>query len=309
MATPPTRDEDAWLAAAFQGLLPGPRVRLARGHDAAVLRHDRTDVALKVDCVVDGVDFVLAACGGAAAARKAVAVTISDLAAAGAVPRALLVSAILPRGIDWPVFEALADGLVRAAREFDADLVGGDTTVATAPLSLSIFATGDLLGPCAVSRAGARAGQILSVTGALGGSLLGRHLTFRPRLDASRALVARAIPSAMMDLSDGLSRDLPRLCAASGVGADVEASRIPIHPDVARTRDDRAALEHALDDGEDFELLVAHDPLREDVDRALRAEGVVLTRVGTLTPRAGEVRLVDERGARPLPRRGFDHFA
>ena len=88
MASPPPRDEDSWLRAAFARLVPGPRVRLGMGHDAAVLRHDRTDVVLKTDCVVDGVDFVLSECGPAAAARKAVAVTISDLAAVGAVPRA-----------------------------------------------------------------------------------------------------------------------------------------------------------------------------------------------------------------------------
>ena len=168
MAKPP-RDEDAWLRAAYAQLRSSPRVRLGIGHDAAVVRHDGTDVVLKTDAVTDGIDFVLAQCGPAAAARKAVAVTVSDLAAVGAVPRALLVSAILPRDIDWSMFEALAHGLIDAAEEFDCDLVGGDTTVADAPLTLSVFATGDLLGGGPVGRSGARAGQLISVTGPLGG--------------------------------------------------------------------------------------------------------------------------------------------
>lgn len=309
MASTPPRDEDAWLAEAFAGLLPGPRVRLGMGHDAAVLRHDGRDVALKTDAVVDGVDFLLDACGPAAAARKAVAVTMSDLAAVGAVPRAILVSAILPRGVAWTTFQALARGLVDAAAEFGADLVGGDTSVADAPLSLSVFATGDLLPGGPVGRGGARAGQVLSVTGPLGGSIFGRHLTFRPRFDASAALVSRGIPAAMMDLSDGLSRDLPRLCRASGVGADVDPAAIPVHEDVARHGDGRAPLEHALHDGEDFELLLAHDPLPPALDAQLRAAGVRLHPIGRVTATAGVVRLLGKDGPLPLVPGGFDHLA
>ncbi len=311
MATVPPadpRDEDSWLRAAFAPLRASPRVRLGIGHDAAVVRHDSTDVVVKTDAVVDGVDFVLAECGPRAAARKAVAVTVSDLAAVGAVPRALLVSAVLPRGIDWPTFEALALGFMDAAREFDADLVGGDTTVADAPLTLSVFATGDLSDGGPVGRSGARAGQVISVTGPLGGSILGRHLTFRPRLDASRALVSRRIPSAMMDLSDGLSRDLPRLCRASGVGADIDAVAIPIHPDVARMGDAKPPIDHALHDGEDFELLLIHDPVDPAVVDRLAAEGVRLVSIGITTSSTGVVRLMGPSGARPLPALGYDHF-
>jgi len=308
VSTPP-RDEDAWLAEAFARLVPGPRVRLGMGHDAAVFRHDGRDVVLKTDTVVDGVDFVLAACGPAAAARKAVAVTLSDLAAVGAVPRALVVSAILPRGVAWETFAGIARGLLAAAEEFGADLVGGDTSVADAPLSLAVFATGDLLDGGPVGRSGAKPGQVLSVTGPLGGSIFGRHLTFRPRLDASRALLARRIPSAMMDLSDGLSRDLPRLCRASGVGADVDPAALPIHDDVARHHDGRSALEHALHDGEDFELLLAHEPLRPGVEAELEALGVRLRRIGLVTASPGVVRLVGTGGPTPLVPRGFDHLA
>jgi thiamine-monophosphate kinase len=309
VATTPARNEDAWLAEAFARLVPGPRVRLGMGHDAAVLRHDGRDVVLKTDTVVDGVDFVLAACGPAAAARKAVAVTLSDLAAVGAVPRALLVSAILPRGVTFETFAAIARGLLAAAAEFGADLVGGDTSVADAPLSLSVFATGDLRDGGPVGRSGAKPGQVLSVTGPLGGSIFGRHLTFSPRFDASAALLARRVPSAMMDLSDGLSRDLPRICRASGVGADVDPAAIPIHDDVRRHRDGRSPLEHALHDGEDFELLLAHDPLPPSVEAELLALRVRLHAIGVVTATPGAVRLVHPDGPIPLVPQGFDHLA
>ena len=113
----PERSEDAWIRAVSAHFPPSPRVRAGIGHDAAVVSFDRTDVVLKVDTVVDGVDLRLAECGAIAAGRKAFAVTISDLAAVGATPRAAVVSVVLPRGAPFELFDGLARGLAAAAAE------------------------------------------------------------------------------------------------------------------------------------------------------------------------------------------------
>jgi thiamine-monophosphate kinase len=304
----PPRGEDAWIGAIARRFPQGPRVRVGIGHDAASLVLDDREVVLKVDTIVDGVDVVLAECGPRAAARKAIAVTVSDLAATGALPRACVVSAVLPRSIDFATFDALAQGFSDGAREAGCDVVGGDTSVADAPLVLTVAAVGEPGPHGLVTRAGARPGMRLSVTGPLGGSILGRHLTFTPRLAASQSLLAHGVPRAMMDLSDGLSVDLPRLCAMSGVGAVVDAERVPVHPDVRRMPPGASPLDHALHDGEDFELLLAHDPLSPALVAALEREGVTLHDVGEVTASVGDVVLRRGGDVVPLVPRGWDHL-
>lgn len=308
MPPEPPRSEDAWIEAVSRRFAAGPRVIVGLGHDAAVVRFDRPEVVLKTDTVIDGVDFRLAACGPAAAARKALAVTVSDLAAVAAVPRAAVVSVVLPRGTDFATFDGLAAGLGAAAAAFGVDVVGGDTSVADAPLTLTVALAGEPGPHGTPTRAGARPGMHLSVTGPLGGSLLGRHLTFEPRVAEALALAALGIPAAMMDLSDGLSVDLPRLAAASGVAAVLHADLLPVHGDVAALRDGRDPVAHALDDGEDFELLVAHRPLTDATRAALAARGVTLHRVGQVEAGAGVTLVRDGRRA-PLARGGYDHVA
>lgn len=304
----PARDEDAWIGAIARRFPAGPRVRVGLGHDAAVVAFDGRDVVLKTDTVIDGVDFRLAACGPRAAARKALAVTVSDLAAMAALPRACVVSAVLPRGVDFATFDALAAGFEDGARETGCEVVGGDTSVADAPLVLTVAAIGEPGPHGFVTRAGAQPGMELSVTGPLGGSILGRHLTFAPRVREAQVLASLGVPAAMMDLSDGLSTDLPRLAARSGVGAEVDAAALPVHADVLRLADGVAPWRHALDDGEDFELLVAHRPLAADVRAALAAAGVTLHRVGRVTEAADGVTLREGGRVAPLRRGGYDHL-
>jgi thiamine-monophosphate kinase len=305
---PESRDEDAWIAAATRRFHASPRVLVGPGHDAAVVAFDGRTVVLKTDTVVDGVDFRLREHGARAAGRKALAVTVSDLAAMAATPRACVVSAVLPRDVTFETFDAIAAGLADAAAETGCEVVGGDTTVADGPLVLTVCAVGEPGPHGVVRRSGARPGDALSVTGPLGGSILGRHLTFRPRVKEAAVLAAAGVPHAMMDLSDGLSTDLPRMCAMSGVGADVEAARVPVHPDAVAAGGPRTPLERALHDGEDFELLLAHAPLDAPALAALAAQGVTLHRVGTVTGAAGEVRLLVDGRAAPLPRGGYDHL-
>ena len=306
---PPDRSEDAWIAAVATHFRASPRVLAGIGHDAAVVRFDRAGVVLKIDTVIDGIDFVLASCGPEAAGRKALAVTVSDLAAVGATPRAAVVSVVLPRGAPFEIFDGLARGLAAGALEFGCDLVGGDTSVAEAPLVVTVALVGEPHAGGFVLRSGGAPGDTLSVTGPLGGSILGRHLTFSPRLAASRALMDRRVPHAMMDLSDGLLADLPRLAGQSGCGAEISAEAVPIHPDVARlATDGRSPLDHALGDGEDFELLLAHAPLDAATLADLSAAGVVLHAIGTLTSRGGTIDLLRSGVRTPWPVGGFDHL-
>ena len=302
------RSEDDWIRAIAERFPAGPRTQVGIGHDAAVVELDGRQVVLKTDVVIDGVDFRLSECGPEAAGRKALAVNVSDLAAMAALPRACVVGAVLPREAEFELFDGHAKGIAAAAAEFSFDGGGGDTSVSVRPLVLAIAAVGEP-GPHGVTtRAGARAGDALSVTGALGGSILSRHLTFVPRVREAQVLAARGIPHAMMDLSDGLSTDLPRMCAASRCGADLVAEWIPVHAAAHRAPTPGTPLERALNDGEDFELLVAHAPLSQGALAEIAREGVFLHRIGTVTGKEGAVRLLERGVARDLPPRGYDHL-
>jgi thiamine-monophosphate kinase len=158
-----------------------------------------------------------------------------------------------------------------AAGAVDTQIVGGDTGSWTGPTAVSVTVIGRSAGVTPVTRGGARVGDFLHVTGPLGGSIVGRHLTFTPRLSLGRQLGAGRVATAMIDLSDGLSRDLSHVCRASGVGAIVETSRVPIHDDARQLPGD--ALGHALHDGEDYELLFTSP--REQVDGATRIGRIV----------------------------------
>lgn len=232
-----------WATVGTQGdLCVGP------GDDAAVLA-DGTVIGL--DTIVEGVHFD----SGSPlelVARKALGACLSDLCAMGAEAHAVFVSAQLTPGCDG---KALARALAEWCRHFGVVLAGGDT-VATPPgsLALSVTAVGRCSGPPWL-RSGGQPGDLLVVTGPLGGSRVGRHLRVQPRQDVVALVREIGLDvHACLDLSDGLGTDLPRLCEASGSGALVVAENLPIHPDVAPGRDGVAA---ALGDGEDFELLLA----------------------------------------------------
>ena len=304
----PLEGEDAWLETIRPLVAGGGALQVGMGHDCAVVRVAGADVVVSTDVLVDGVHFRLEACGIEAAAGKALLVNLSDLAAAGARPRACEIGVVLPRGRAGSLMEGLARGLGEVARAYGCPVAGGDTNVAEGPLVLAVTVLGESGPAGCITRTGAKIGDRLSVTGPLGGSGFGRHLAFVPRLDAGRVLADHGIAHAMMDISDGLSRDVPRLCRASGVGARLEAASIPVHDDVARYDDGEDPLRHALDDGEDFELLVAHAPLTDE-DRALLAEaGVSLVEIGRVEDAPSGVTL--RRGSQVLPLEpgGYDHF-
>jgi len=267
------------------GLPVGP------GDDAAWLP-DGTIVC--IDTVVEGVHFAPGT-DADAVARKALGACLSDVCAMGATAEAVFVAAQLSPGCDGP---GLARGLNRWARHFGVILAGGDTVAThSGALALSVTATGRLPpGTEPWRRSGAEVGDHLVVTGALGGAPAGRHLSVTPRADVVSELRSHGAPvHAAMDLSDGLAVDLPRLLKASGVGAQIDASALPIHPDVPQ---DAERILAALTDGEDFELLLALDR------NAAVPSGATI--VGHVLP-AGLNLVAADGTCVPWPRTGFTH--
>jgi thiamine-monophosphate kinase len=234
---------------------PAPEVLAGSpGHDAAVLRRSAGREVHCADQTVEGVHFD-ARTAPVRVGRKAANRALSDLAATAARPRSLLVTlAVAPeREERW--LRQVIEGVAQAAGAAGAELVGGDLSHSAGPSVISVFAAGVLPGrrkPPGRDRA--RAGQRLVLTGPVGGSALGRHLRFQPRLELGRALY-RAGATALMDVSDGLAWDLFRLARASRVALELE--RVPLHRDARRAAraSGRSALDHGLHDGEDHELV------------------------------------------------------
>ncbi|MBX3463503.1 MAG: thiamine-phosphate kinase [Planctomycetes bacterium] len=232
------------------------RLPVGIGDDAAVVRNPTGSSVLCCDPVVEGVHFTAAA-PLHLVGRKAVNRNLSDLAAMGAVPDWLLVSLVLPRGLAAARRRQLLQGLRAAARQGRCQVVGGDVAVHDGPLVVTVTAIGHLAGR-ALTRAGARPGDTLHVTGPLGGAAAGHHLRFRPALREGAWLARHGAVHAAMDVSDGLLLDLATLLHASGgLGAELFADAVPIRT-AARRRargDHERALRAALGDGEDHVLL------------------------------------------------------
>ena len=269
-------------------------VAVPPGDDMAVLRIGGQRVLAAVDQVAEGVHVTMPPASPAQAGRKAVTRNLSDVAAMAAMPVAALAAASLPRDFGEARATALFDAMRETAEAFDCPLVGGDIAMWDQPLLLTVTVLAEPAGIEPVLRRGAQPGDGIHVTGALGGSLEAfpdgytHHLAFTPRLAAARALAGHAPtrPHAMIDVSDGLARDLSHLCRASGVDAVIRVADLPLsrgaHQAAARTG--WPAWRHALSDGEDYELLFAapSDAVVEQV------ADVTVTRIGTIMPRRAE---------------------
>ena len=291
------------LVAALLACLPasvrgGGEVIAGAGDDCAVVRFpdDGSLQLLKTDGGIDGAHYPPDApperVGWNALGRP-----LSDIAAMGGRPRHALITLALPGSATLAYARGIYTGLGRAAERFGVRIVGGETARSPAVAFISVALTG-VVGPThTVIRSGGKPGHLVYVTGRLGGSFAsGKHLDFVPRLQEARWLVARFPVSAMMDLSDGLSRDLPRLAAASGTGYQVDVKKLPVTPG--------CGIAQALGDGEDYELLFnVEPPVGAPLEREWRERWpeLELTRLGELASPALQAGL--EAGT------GFDHFA
>lgn len=282
------------------------RVITGIGDDAAVVTWpDPAHMIITTDMLLEGSCFLLES-GVRRIGRKAMSVNLSDIAAMAARPVAAVVSVGLPRAGGRALAEELYHGLREAADAFDTVIVGGDTNSWNGPLTINVTLIGAATERGVVHRSGAQPGDWLFVTGPLGGSILGHHLDFTPRVREALALHACADLHALTDISDGLARDLANITDESRCGAVLVAERIPIS-DAARTlagTDGRLPLDHALGDGEDFELIVAVSP--EDGARLLATQPVPLHHIGTCVPECGV--WIEEGGVRRvLPPLGYSH--
>ncbi len=277
------------------------------GDDAAVVAIDNTEIVFTTDLLVEGTHFDSSA-PPRLIGRKAIAVSLSDIAAMGSTPVCAVLSICLRRGCGDEFARELFTGAREIAGEFGLEIVGGDTASSDVCCSINVAAIGRPPEGGAVARGGAAEGDAVLVTGALGGSSLGRHLDFAPRVREAQKILSMARPSAMIDISDGLACDLDHILKESDVGAVILEDRIPVSDDaLSLSKDDgKSPLYHALHDGEDFELLMTVS--RNDADRILSAGldcGVSL--IGEITGGTG-LKIRDDSGTeRAVETAGYEH--
>ncbi|MGJ8672880.1 thiamine-phosphate kinase [Rubritalea sp.] len=264
------------------------------GDDCAVVQLENGELQLqKTDCVVEGVHYY----PDEQAERvgwKSMARVVSDMAAMGGTPHTMLVTLILRSNTELAWVESLYKGMQKCADAFQFSIVGGETSSApdASANMISIAGTGKVSKESLTLRSTAKPGDAIFVTGSLGGSLAGKHLDFTPRIKEAQWLALHCKPSAMMDLSDGLAKDLPRLAKLSNVGFLLEPENLPVNPE--------CSLQQALSDGEDYELLLTVP--NQQVEHLLSLwplERAPLSRIGVIQERSEKNSTLDG---------GWDHF-
>lgn len=329
----PQSGEDRLIARYFRPLASHPGA-FGLADDAAIITPPPgCDVVLKTDAVVGGVHF-FADDPPDLIAKKALRVNLSDLAAKGASPAGFLLSLALPGSVDASWLEAFARGLGEDAEAYGCPLMGGDTDHTSGPLTVAIAAFGTLPTGSMVRRSGAQVGERVVVTGTIGDAalglclrrdpqtaarwrldpeqsahLLGRYLLPQPR--NALALALRQHASAAMDVSDGLAGDLGKLCAVSGVRADIDVERVPLSEAVRTAVAAQPSLiETALTGGDDYEVLATVAPgAVAGLAAAALAAGIALTEIGTVRAEGRGANFLDRAGNALLFKQpSFSHF-
>jgi len=285
--------EDALIDQLTRSLPQGQGTFVGIGDDCAVTHSPRKGelLLLKTDCIVEGIHFAKDA-AATQVGWKALCRAISDIAACGGIPTHALITFAAPPDLPVRWLKSAYRGLARAARQFEIGIVGGESARSPKTFFLSVTLIGRVLQRHLVLRSGAQPGDSLFVTGRLGGSLRGHHLRFTPRLWEARWLTAHFPIHAMMDLSDGLGSDLPRMARASHTGFKIQPQSIP--------KNSGCSFEQALTDGEDYELLFAISPQNEKLlFKQWPFPRLKLTKIGQMT--------AHPKQSSPLPP-GYDHF-
>jgi len=304
-----------------------PQLRLGIGDDAALLAaRPGYETILTCDWFLEGSHFLRGKHPADSVGWKCLARAVSDIAAMGGHPTCFLLSLALPTSLTGRWLDHFLGGLRRAARRFECPLVGGDTTQRRDVLA-SVTVVGEVRAGRALRRSGAKAGDLIFVSGRLGEAAMGlqtlrrgapglrtgdpalrKHLYPEPRLALGQWLANTRIASSMMDLSDGLSSDMPRLCAASGVGARIAAVQIPQAKMPGKdSKKGTNALQLALNGGDDYELLFTVN--RRNGSRVPRSfRGLVLTQIGEITHQRKIVLVQEDGRERRLLPQGWDSF-
>ena len=299
------------IARLTKSLPTNPNVVVGAGDDCAVLDFGPPDqwLLFKTDAVVEGVHFTRDT-APEKIGHKALARCLSDIAAMAGTPTAALVTIALPPGFDVKFIEAIYAGLTALAQKHGVAIVGGETTTNPGGILISIALLGSVPRGKAVLRSGAKVGDAIFVTGELGGSLAGRHLEFEPRLKEARWLAKNFSIHAMIDLSDGLAGDLRHVLKASGVGAELLKSAIPVSRAAKSLAREKPPFAAALTDGEDFELLftVASGGAVKLLDAWKKQfPKLKLSCIGKIVAGDGVI-LRDKTGAQKLNAHGYVHF-
>jgi thiamine-monophosphate kinase len=307
-----------------------PWVTVGPGDDAAVIEPARGALdVLTTDALVDGIHFDLRFVPPDAVGYRALAVNLSDLAAMGAEPRAALLSLLLPDDLDVGIVDGIVAGLLDLAARYRVALVGGNITRTTGPLAIDVTATGSVRPRRILTRGGAKPGDEIYVTGALGSAAVGlellkagieaagnqrscveRYLRPDPRLRAGMLLGRNRAASSCMDLSDGLGNAVHQIAEASGVGMKIDADGLPITDEVRAWHRDtgRDLLTTVLDAGDDYELVFTTRSSQRGRLRSVRKQigALPVTRIGVVT-KARDVLLSRQGSTHELPR-GYEHF-
>jgi thiamine-monophosphate kinase len=282
------------------------------GDDAAVWGGK----VLTVDMLTEGVDFIVGEVEAEFIGRKSIAVNLSDVAAMGAVPEVVLVAVSLPcgdSGENLLLAEKLYAGMEPLLQKYNVKIIGGDTNCWNGGLVISVTAIGSVLPQGVFKRAGAKAGDAILVTGELGGSILSHQFLFEPRIFEAIYLNENYSIHAAIDISDGLAIDLHRVAKESNLGATLYANSIPISHDafVCAKESGRSAIDHALSDGEDFELILAVSD--DDATKLIKSQpllnrfGCKLYNIGNFTADKN-MQIISENGiAEKLEPLGFQH--
>jgi len=269
------------------------------GDDCAVLKWDKQNYQLfTCDMLIEGVDFTLRD-SAYLVGRKAIAVSISDIASCSGEPRHCVISLGLPRNTTLSFVDKLFQGMLDIAKKYKVNIVGGDLSQSS-KVVIDVSMLGVVEKKYLSLRNGARAGDIIFVTGSLGGSILGKHLKFTPRVKEARFLVENFKLNAMIDISDGLTQDLSHILKESSTGAAIYADLIPLSKQAR-------SLNDALSMGEDFELLFTLS--RHEAKRLLVKDQINFKPIGEIRHRNCGLRLIDSQGREKVIRaKGFRHF-
>jgi len=269
------------------------------GDDCAVLKLNKSRYQLfTCDMIVEGVDFFKTA-DLRLVGRKALAISISDIAACGGIPKHAVVALGLPKNMQVHQIDRLAKGLFDFARKFNINIVGGDIS-ASSKLIIDVSMLGEVEKNKLCLRQGARAGDIIMVTGEFGGSIKGKHLKFTPRLKEAQFLMNNFKINAMIDVSDGLVADLGHILEQSSVGAVLYESLIPLSKQAQGS-------EEALCSGEEFELLFTAS--RDQASKIIKSAKYRFKVIGEIMPEAFGLRLINYKNRYSrLKLKGYRHF-